>query len=87
MKEMEVNKKSELVGGVGDKPIKLRRLTRMNNPMDGKSRELVTSSDGSDMFFGGIPTEERDSTNKVEYDDIKDQIEAGLKGDAQAAKL
>jgi hypothetical protein len=51
----------------GDHEINRRKLTRESNPMDGKNREVVTLVDENgtiDMKFGGIPTQERDLTNK-----------------------
>jgi len=51
----------------GGNKMGLRKLTLESNPMDGKNRELITlvNEEGIvDMKFGGIPTQERDLTNK-----------------------
>jgi hypothetical protein len=64
MNRVEVKGRKIIFGG---NEMGLRKLAREKNPMDGKNRELVTlvNEDGVvDMKFGGIPTQERDLTNK-----------------------
>lgn len=75
MKNVEINKKGEV--SIDGEVLAGSNGSRRGDNFKGQSREVVTviGEDGTvDMKLGGIVTKDRELTNRVDFDDQKDDI-------------